>query len=94
MALTRGISDDIADATVKDGTVAGLDAAGDGIKAIAKALFTGGAPPAEARDAVKAGLDASTAALAGGDQYATLTSRGNTAVPWVSLTCSPGLMMR
>ena len=70
MALTGGISNDIADPAVKDATTAGLKAAGDGIKTIAKALITGGAPPAEARDAVKAGLDASTAALAGGDQYA------------------------
>ncbi|KAJ7315129.1 hypothetical protein DFH08DRAFT_422497 [Mycena albidolilacea] len=44
---------------------AGLSSAGDGIKAIALALITGGTPPADARDQVKTGLDDAQTALIG-----------------------------
>ncbi|KAJ6465946.1 hypothetical protein C8R47DRAFT_45735 [Mycena vitilis] len=53
---------DPATATAVTTAQAGLTAAGDGIKQIALALVTGGAPPADARDATKQGLlDAQTA---------------------------------
>ncbi|KAK7996512.1 hypothetical protein PG989_004552 [Apiospora arundinis] len=68
LAQTSNSAGDIADAATKSATEAGLSQAQGGIRTIAQALVSGGAPPADARDEVEAGLQAAGAALQGGDQ--------------------------
>ena len=58
----------IQDTTVQQAASDGVKQAQDGIKTIAQSLFSGGAPPAEARKTVEAGLTAAGDALASGDQ--------------------------
>ncbi|KAK8119814.1 uncharacterized protein PG998_004440 [Apiospora kogelbergensis] len=68
LAQTRNSAGDIADAATQSAAEAGLDQAGAGIRTIAQAIVGGGAPPADARDEVEAGIQAAGAALQNGDQ--------------------------
>lgn len=67
LAQTGNSVDKIQDQTVATAAQAGLDNASAGIGQIAKAILTGAAPPADARDQTAAGITAATQALGGGD---------------------------
>ncbi|KAG8162190.1 hypothetical protein KVR01_007955 [Diaporthe batatas] len=59
---------EIEDADVQAAAQAGLDQANGGISQIASSLLSGGAPPADSRDEVEAGLTAMASALADADE--------------------------
>ncbi|KAK6074024.1 hypothetical protein SCUP515_06689 [Seiridium cupressi] len=58
---------DIQDPTVQTAAAAGVKQAQGGVADVAKSIFSGAAPSADGRNAVEAGLNATSAALAGGD---------------------------
>ncbi|ETS83669.1 hypothetical protein PFICI_05545 [Pestalotiopsis fici W106-1] len=71
--IVKAISDtksavaDIQDPTVQSAAAAGVKTAQGGVAQVASSLFSGAAPSADGRDAVESGLNATSAALAGGD---------------------------
>ncbi|KAK9780545.1 hypothetical protein AB5N19_03869 [Seiridium cardinale] len=58
---------DIQDPTVQTAAAAGVKQAQGGVADVAKSIFSGAAPSADGRNAVEAGLNATSTALAGGD---------------------------
>lgn len=64
---TRDNVGEIADATVAQAAMDGLEMAGSGIREIGAALIAGEAPPQDGRDTTEAGLAATADALAVGD---------------------------
>ncbi|KAK8052356.1 hypothetical protein PG993_003741 [Apiospora rasikravindrae] len=65
---TRSNVEGIADAATKDAANEGLNQSSSAINTIAVAIFSGQAPPGDARLDVEAGLNVTQAALQGGDQ--------------------------
>lgn len=57
----------IQDTTVQTAAAAGVKQAQGGVADVAKSIVTGAAPSQAGRDAVEAGLNATSTALAGGD---------------------------
>lgn len=68
LGIAGSAVDKIADPATKTAAQAGLDTAGGGIKAIAKALLSGDPAPATARTDVASGLSATNATLTAADQ--------------------------
>ncbi|KAL8383415.1 hypothetical protein RB595_006934 [Gaeumannomyces hyphopodioides] len=68
MSASKSAANGITDATVKQATLDGINAANAGISNIGKAIAAGTTPPAEERNKVEAGITAATAAAQGGDQ--------------------------
>ncbi|KAI0177166.1 hypothetical protein BJ166DRAFT_506280 [Pestalotiopsis sp. NC0098] len=64
---TKSAVGDIQDPTVQEAAAAGVKTAQGGILQVAQSLFSGAAPSADGRTAVESGLNATSAALAGGD---------------------------
>ncbi|KAL8409733.1 hypothetical protein RB594_006232 [Gaeumannomyces avenae] len=68
LSASKSAANSITDATVKQATLDGINAANGGVSNIGKALVAGTAPPSSEREKVEAGLRAATAAAQGGDQ--------------------------
>lgn len=73
LQIVKAISDtksavaDIQDTTVATAAAAGVKQAQGGVAQVAKSIFSGAAPSQAGRNAVEAGLNATSSALAGGD---------------------------
>ncbi|KAF7534761.1 hypothetical protein G7054_g5951 [Neopestalotiopsis clavispora] len=64
---TKSAVADIQDPAVQSAAAAGVKTAQGGVAQVAGSILTGAAPSADGRDAVESGLNATSAALAGGD---------------------------
>ncbi|EJT69949.1 hypothetical protein GGTG_12832 [Gaeumannomyces tritici R3-111a-1] len=68
LSAAKSAANSITDATVKQATLDGINAANGGISNIGKALVAGTASPTSEREKVEAGIKAAAAAAQGGDQ--------------------------